>query len=174
MSLDNITRQIAEYSSAARYEDLTAECVHAAVQRQMFTPLFCTSATSNVGVARLLDFIAKYGPSPADRATVNAQAARGGAEIQVRLDGHEPVAQVFKTMNEEHFGELSFFRVYSGQIVAGSDLFNSSRNITERIGQIFGSELASRLVEIPQAAVPEAGSDRERISGFVGDPETAK
>jgi DNA mismatch repair protein MutL len=44
----------------------------------------------------------------------------------------------------------------------------------ERIGQIFGSELAGRLVEIPQAAVPEVGRDGERIDGFVGDPETAK
>jgi elongation factor G len=40
-------------------------------------------------------------------------------------------------MNEEHFGELSFFRIYSGQITTGGDLFNASRNITERIGQIF-------------------------------------
>ena len=44
----------------------------------------------------------------------------------------------------------------------------------ERIGQIFGSELAGRLVEIPPAAVPEVGRDGERISGFVGDPETAR
>ena len=44
----------------------------------------------------------------------------------------------------------------------------------ERIGQIFGNELAGRLVEIPPAAVPEIGRDGERISGFVGDPETAR
>jgi DNA mismatch repair protein MutL len=44
----------------------------------------------------------------------------------------------------------------------------------ERIGQIFGTELAGRLVEIPPAAVPEIGRDGERISGFVGDPETAR
>jgi len=53
------------------------------------------------------------------------------------VDGTEPVLQVFKTMNEEHFGELSFFRIYSGQITTGGDLFNANRNVTERIGQIF-------------------------------------
>jgi elongation factor G len=47
------------------------------------------------------------------------------------------VAQVFKTMNEEHFGELSFLRVYSGSVRAGSEMLNSTRNVIERIGQIY-------------------------------------
>src|SRR5947207_747652 len=111
--------------------------IHAAVQAQMFIPLFCTSAASNVGVGRLLDFIAKYGSSPLDRDKVDAKDARSGAQVQVKVGGTELVLQVFKTMNEEHFGELSFFRIYSGQITTGGDLFNANRNITERIGQIF-------------------------------------
>jgi elongation factor G len=111
--------------------------IHAAVQAQMLIPLFCTSAASNVGVGRLLDFIAKYGASPLDREKVNAEDARSGAQIEVKVGGSEPVLQVFKTMNEEHFGELSFFRIYSGQITTGGDLFNANRNATERIGQIF-------------------------------------
>ena len=111
--------------------------IHAAVQKQALIPLFCTSATSNVGVARLLDFIAKYGSSPVDHEKVEAHDARSGAQLEVRLGGTEPVLQVFKTMNEEHFGELSFFRIYSGQITTGGDAFNANRNVTERIGQIF-------------------------------------
>src|ERR1700757_1204097 len=111
--------------------------IHAAVQAQMFIPLFCTSATSNVGVGRLLDFITKYESSPLDREKVDAEDARSGAPVEVKIGGTEPVLQVFKTMNEEHFGELSFFRIYSGQITTGGDLFNANRNNTERIGQIF-------------------------------------
>ncbi len=111
--------------------------IHAAVQKQALIPLFCTSATSNVGVARLLDFIAKYGSSPLDHAKVDAQDTRSGAQVEVKLGGTAPVLQVFKTMNEEHFGELSFFRIYSGQITTGGDAFNANRDITERIGQIF-------------------------------------
>jgi elongation factor G len=110
--------------------------IHAAVQRQLFIPLFCTSAEANVGVARLLDFIAKYGSSPADRRTVAALDA-SGAPVEVALDGPDTAAQVFKTMNEEHFGELSFFRVHSGAVTSGSELFNATRNLTERIGQIY-------------------------------------
>ena len=118
-------------------EDEFRAGIHAAVQAQMFIPLFCTSATSNVGVGRLLDFIAKYGSSPLDREKVDAEDARSGAPVEVKIGGTEPVLQVFKTMNEEHFGELSFFRIYSGQITTGGDSFNANRNTTERIGQMF-------------------------------------
>src|SRR5262249_57637406 len=56
---------------------------------------------------------------------------------EVNGGGRERGEQGEKTTNEEHFGELSFFRIYSGQITTGGDLFNANRSITERIGQIF-------------------------------------
>src|ERR1700722_20216931 len=83
-----------------------------------------------------MDFIAKYGASPVDRGKVTARDAHG-SEVEVALSGSEPVARVFKTMHEEHFGELSFFRVYSGTVRTGMELYNSARNLTERIGQIY-------------------------------------
>jgi elongation factor G len=110
--------------------------IHTAVQSQHFIPLFCTSAESNVGVARLMDFIAKYGSSPVDRKRYAALDAAGGV-AEVRLTDPEPVAHVFKTAAEPHFGELSFFRVYSGVLKAGMELYNSDRLKTERIGQIY-------------------------------------
>ena len=110
--------------------------IHSAVQKELFIPLFCTSAEKNIGVARLMDFIAKYGSSPVDRKNVPALDASGN-ETEVKLDGSETVAYIFKTMSEAHFGELSFFRVYSGEFRSGTDLFNSDRKITERVGQIF-------------------------------------
>src|ERR1700758_5102604 len=108
--------------------------IHSAAQQQLFVPLFCISAEIDVGVARLMDFIAKYGSSPVDREKVTGLDSRG-QELEVMLTGSEPVAQVFKTMNEEHFGELWFFRVYSGSVKTGMDLHNSARSTTERIGQ---------------------------------------
>jgi elongation factor G len=110
--------------------------IHAAVQKELFIPLFAAAAEQNVGVARLMDFIAKYGSSPVDRKNVPAVDASGN-ETEVVLDSPETVAYVFKTMSEAHFGELSFFRVYSGSVTTGTDLFNSDRKITERVGQIF-------------------------------------
>ena len=110
--------------------------IHAAVQKELFIPLFAASAEKNVGVARLMDFIAKYGSSPVDRKNVPAVDANGN-ETEVKLDNAETVAYVFKHMTEAQFGELSFFRVYSGSVTTGTDLFNSDRKITERVGQIF-------------------------------------
>jgi len=110
--------------------------IHSALQKEMFVPVFAVSAEKNVGVARLMDFIAKYGSSPVDRKNIPAIDASGN-ETEVRLDSNETVAYIFKTMSEAHFGELSFFRVYSGTVTTGADLFNSDRKITERVGQIF-------------------------------------
>jgi elongation factor G len=110
--------------------------IHTAIQKQLFVPLWCASAEMDVGIARLMDFIAKYGSSPVDHEKVPGHDARG-AEVEVALKGSDPCVHVFKTMNEEHFGELSFFRVYSGSLRTGSDLFNADRKTNERIGQIY-------------------------------------
>ena len=117
-------------------EDEMRSGIHAAVQSQAFIPLFATSAETNVGVARMMDFIAKYGSSPVDRVKVSAQD-ESGDETTVELTSAEPVAYVFKTLSEAHVGEMSFFRVYSGTIRAGTDLFNSGRKVNERLGQLF-------------------------------------
>jgi elongation factor G len=117
-------------------EDELRAGVHTAVQAQSFIPLFCTSAETNVGVARLMDFIAKYGSSPVDRKKVQAHDTDGG-EVEVALDDKEPVLYVFKTISEAQFGELSYFRVYSGSIRPGIELLNSDRKCTEKIGQIY-------------------------------------
>ncbi len=110
--------------------------VHKAVQYQSVIPLFCTAAESNVGVARLMDFIAKYGSSPVDRQKVKA-ADNNDNEVEISLTDQEPVLYVFKTISEPQAGDLSFFRLYSGSIRIGMDMYNSDKKITERIGQIF-------------------------------------
>ena len=117
--------------------------VHDAVQRRLIVPLFAVSAASNVGVARLLDFIAQYGSSPVDRARVDGVAA-DGTPVEIALDGGETVAFVFKTMNEPHVGSLSYFRVYSGDITVGAELVNSQRGETERMGQLYRVNGATR------------------------------
>ena len=69
--------------------------IHDAVQKQHFIPLFCTAAETGVGVARLMDFIAKYGPSPVDRERQPALDAND-APVEVRLADDAPVAIVFQ------------------------------------------------------------------------------
>ncbi|MBF0287679.1 MAG: elongation factor G [SAR324 cluster bacterium] len=110
--------------------------LHSAVQRQTFIPLFCTSAENNVGVSRLMDFISKYGASPLDRGAAKAVDA-SGADIEIELSHKNPTAYIFKTLSEAHLGEMSFFRLYSGTLETGTDLYNSEKKVSERIGQIY-------------------------------------
>jgi len=124
------------FEQGALTEDELRGGLHTAIQNQSFIPLFTTSAESNVGIARLMDFIARYGSSPVDRETVTAINADGN-EFDLPLHSDEPVVYIFKTLGEAHLGELSFFRVYSGTLRSGTELYNSERKITEKIGQIF-------------------------------------
>ena len=110
--------------------------LHAAVQKESFIPVFCVSAENNVGIARLMDVIAKYGSSPVDRAKVPAHNA-DGQEVELSLTDPDPVCYIFKTMSEAQFGELSFFRIYSGSVKLGLELYNTDRRSTEKIGQIY-------------------------------------
>lgn len=117
-------------------EEQLRKGVHAAIQAQSFIPVFVTSATTNVGVARLMDFVAKYGSSPVDRKTVEALDDKGEA-IQISLTDKDPACYIFKTISEPHVGELSFCRLYSGEIKSGMEMYNSDRECPEKIGQIF-------------------------------------
>lgn len=110
--------------------------LHRAIQDQVFVPVFAVSGETNVGVSRLMDFIAKYGSSPLDRAEVPARDA-SGVTGSVPLSQPEPVVFVFKTMNEPGVGELSLFRVYSGVVKSGDELLNTSRDVSERLGQLY-------------------------------------
>ncbi|MCS7337966.1 MAG: elongation factor G [Verrucomicrobiae bacterium] len=110
--------------------------LHRAFLQQTFMPVFATCAEKNVGVSRLMDFIGKYGVSPADRGKTKAVDANG-AEVELDITNPEPVLFVFKTMNEPKFGELSFFRVYSGKLDLGMELYNTDTRVTEKISQIY-------------------------------------
>ncbi len=116
-------------------DDLRAG-VHKAIQEQSFIPLWVTAASKNVGVARLMDWIAKYGSSPVDRDTVTGED-ENGEEVEIHLGDKSPVAYTFKTIAEQHVGDLSFFRVYSGEVTTGCELYNSDRDIVEKIGQLY-------------------------------------
>jgi elongation factor G len=117
-------------------EDDLREGLHRAIQEQTFIPVFTTSAIKNIGIARLMDIIAKYGSSPVDRRKVDAIDEKG-EKCEVGLSSEEPCFYVWKTISEPHVGELSFFRMYSGTIKPGTELFNSDRKLNEKIGPLY-------------------------------------
>jgi len=117
-------------------EDELRASMHDAIQKQIFVPIFTVSAQTNVGIARLMDFIAKYGSSPVDRASVEA-IAQDNSPVQVKLADPQPCCYVWKTISEAHVGDLSFVRLYSGSLRQGQEVWNADRDIPEKVGPIF-------------------------------------
>jgi len=114
-------------------EDEFRKGLHSAILADEIYPVFCTSATQNIGVRRLQDVIVNFLPSPAEMPEVKAN--NGAAR---KYSDKEPVsAKVFKTISEAHVGELSYFKVISGVMKTGLDLLNSTQGKSERIGQMF-------------------------------------
>jgi elongation factor G len=100
-------------------------------------PVFCVSATTNVGVRRLNDVIANFAPAPSDIEAIPA-LDKSGKETEKKTNITEPAsALVFKTISEDHVGELSYLKVLSGAVKSGDDLLNSTQGKGERTGQLF-------------------------------------
>ncbi len=109
----------------------------AVLSRKLF-PDYCGSAEKNIGIMPLLEAIVNLLPSPVDRDAVLGTKPSTNEVKERRPDPQEPVsALVFKTIVDPYAGRLSLFRVYSGELNSDSNLFNSSRQKKERIGQIF-------------------------------------
>ncbi len=98
-------------------------------------PVVCGSATGEVGIDRLADFLVEIGPPPADRPT---RVLAGDAEVDVPADpGAEPLAFVFKTIADPFVGQLSLFKVLSGTIRNDDHLVNSRSGSDERLHGLF-------------------------------------
>ncbi|MBT5872447.1 MAG: elongation factor G [Candidatus Latescibacteria bacterium] len=101
-------------------------------------PTLCTSASHNIGTSAVLNAITTLMPSPTDRPTFRALQDGTDEELLLEADSSGPLsALIFKTVSEQHIGELSYFRVYSGAIRHGDDVYNTSKDTTERFGQMY-------------------------------------
>lgn len=101
-------------------------------------PLLCGSATANMGIVTLLDYITSFMPSPADFVQVKGKVPGTDTEKTMKISPEESLcAFAFKTVSEPHVGELTFVKVYSGKLQSGNDVYNSTQEAGERIGQIF-------------------------------------
>jgi elongation factor G len=99
-------------------------------------PVVCGSAFKNKGVQQLLDAVVAYLPSPLDVPPMIGHDEVGAELIREPKDDAPFSALVFKIMTDPFVGQLAFFRVYSGHLDAGSSVYNSTRDKTERIGRI--------------------------------------
>lgn len=104
----------------------------AMIRHQLF-PIFLTSATENIGVSRLMEFIGNVCPTPNQMPESKTQ---DGGSIKPDSSA-EPIAFIYHTMAETHVGDYSFFRIHSGTLSPGMDLINAHTGAHERLGQIF-------------------------------------
>src|SRR5207245_8854622 len=100
-------------------------------------PLFCGAAELTYGTRALLSKLVELMPSPADRPPLEAQKWGAADKVAVKPDDAGPfVAQVFKTISEPHVGDVTFFRVYSGTVKNGQDVWNAPRAATEKLNHL--------------------------------------
>jgi len=113
--------------------------IHTSLAHRKLFPIVCASASENIGTKRLLEFIIANAPSPEDH-VADVRGVNPETKSEVSLSAAPKDATtlfVFKTVSEAHLGDLSFFRIYHGQLHHGQDLINEANGKTERIMQIF-------------------------------------
>ncbi|HVV15160.1 MAG TPA: elongation factor G [Candidatus Paceibacterota bacterium] len=117
-------------------EQLKATLRKAVIANKIF-PVYTGSALKNKGVQLVLDAVVDYLPSPVDMPPITGIDPRTGDAIQRQASDDEPfTALAFKLQADPFVGQLTFFRVYSGTIEAGSYLYNSTTGTKERLGRI--------------------------------------
>jgi elongation factor G len=123
-------------------ESISADEIRSALRKGTIelkiTPVLCGSAFKNKGVQMLLDSIVFYLPSPLDIPPVKGINPSDGSEVERKPDVNEPLtALAFKIMADPYMGSLTYVRVYSGVLSSGSYIYNSTRNLKERVARIF-------------------------------------
>ena len=122
-------------------EEVTQEDIKRAIRKGTLavemTPVTCGSSYKNKGVQLLLDAIIDYLPSPVDIPAISGIDPDTEAEEDRHASDEEPFsALAFKIVTDPYVGKLSYFRVYSGTLKAGSYVYNSSKGKRERVGRI--------------------------------------
>jgi elongation factor G len=101
-----------------------------------FFPVICGTAFKNKGVQQILDAVVDFLPSPLDKPPMKGINPKGEEIIRKTTDSEPFSALAFKIMNDPFVGNLTFFRVYSGKLAAGSYVINATKDKKERIGRI--------------------------------------
>jgi elongation factor G len=133
-------------------------------------PVLCGSAFKNKGVQPLLDAVIEYLPSPMDIPPVKGTDPRSKEEVVIErpADPDAPVAALaFKIVTDPYVGILTFFRVYSGTVTAGSSILNSTRDKRERIGRVVRMH-ADKREEVKEVSAGDIGAAvglKETITG---------
>lgn len=124
-------------------EELTQEeiltCLRGGIIDRKVFPVLCGSATKNIGIELLLDFIKDYFPSPVDLPEIEVKDLKEQKEIKIKrsLQDSPFSALVFKTVADPYVGNLTYFRVFSGELSSDSTVYNSTHDIENKVAKIY-------------------------------------
>ncbi len=121
------------------------------------TPMTCGTAFKNKGVQTLLDAVAMYLPAPTEVADIRGETQDGEAVIVPSSDEGEVAALAFKIMTDPFVGQLTFTRVYRGQLESGTYVMNSTKMKKERIGRLLKMH-ANNREEVSELYAGEIGA----------------
>lgn len=121
-------------------KELTIDQIKKAIRKgtleAKFFPIMCGSALSNIGVKLALDAVLDYLPAPTDVEAIECIDKNDKDVLRHPSDDEPFTALAFKIMTDPFVGSLTFFRVYSGKLTAGSYIYNATKGKKERIGRI--------------------------------------
>ncbi|OGY24172.1 MAG: translation elongation factor G [Candidatus Woykebacteria bacterium RBG_13_40_15] len=176
---EKLVEQIAEHSTDDLLEkylggqELTEEelrrGLRVATIAGKITPVMAGSALKNKAIQPLLDAVVDYLPSPLDLPAVRGINPNTNEEEERKTSDSEPFsALAFKVMSDPFVGRLTYFRVYSGKLTAGSYIYNSSKQIKERVGRILLMHANARQ-ELTDISAGEIGAAVGLKDTFTGD-----
>jgi len=139
----------------SREEAFTA--LKAGIARGDIFPLMCCSATLTYGTRALLSEIVALVPSPAECPPVNTKIWEKDTDLALEASDDGPVvAQVFKTVAEPHVGEVSLFKIVSGKVSNGLEVFNAPRESIEKLNHLSVAQGKDRT-EVPELHAGDIG-----------------
>ena len=117
--------------------DMIRRAIRKGTLLSRITPVLCGTAFKNKGVQRLLDAVVHYLPSPSDLPPVKGMNPKTLEPEERKVSDEEPFAALaFKIMTDPYVGKLTFFRVYSGRLKAGTYVYNATKEKGERLGRV--------------------------------------
>ncbi len=159
------------FESGLSPEEIAGGVKKAILDRTLIPIVFVDSA-SNVGVDLFLKLVIESAPSPGDMASVIAK--KTGGEIELKPSNDAPLAiQSFKTIVEQHVGELSLFRVFSGSYKSGEEIYNSTSSASERPTLIYNL-IGKDRTEVPVVNCGDIGTFVKLKSTKTGDTLCSK